>query len=244
MNDTEDLDSGHLCKPTQPDNQDAIWEYFQNEKPEPFSGAQPRLRSILRYMRPLQTILNIGVGSGIFEELALGLKLNVHSMDPSRRTIENLRAHLGLGERAQVGRCDRIPFPEGTFDAVVASEVLEHLHEEGMTTALDEIVRVLRPNGLFIGTVPAREVLEEQIIVCPHCKGRFHRWGHQQSFSALSLRTILSKRFGNIDVKERYFVNWTRLNWKGRIEASLKLFLSRLGIHGSNENLLFLVRKQ
>jgi SAM-dependent methyltransferase len=46
----------------------------------------------------------------------------------------------------------RLPFPDGCFDCVVASEILEHLQDDHL--ALDEIDRVLRGDGVLAVSVP------------------------------------------------------------------------------------------
>ena len=50
------------------------------------------------------------------------------------------------------GDATRLPFADGSFDRVITSEVLEHIHAD--TVAIDEFVRVLRPGGTFAATVP------------------------------------------------------------------------------------------
>jgi SAM-dependent methyltransferase len=45
-----------------------------------------------------------------------------------------------------------LPFPDETFDAVVAGELLEHLGFP--QTLIDEVLRVLGPGGNFVGSVP------------------------------------------------------------------------------------------
>ena len=51
------------------------------------------------------------------------------------------------------GDATHLPFADGTFDGVVTSEVLEHVPDD--VGALAELVRVLRPGGVFAATVPS-----------------------------------------------------------------------------------------
>jgi SAM-dependent methyltransferase len=46
----------------------------------------------------------------------------------------------------------RLPFADGTFDRVIASEVLEHIPDD--VAAMRELARVLRPGGTMAVTVP------------------------------------------------------------------------------------------
>ena len=50
------------------------------------------------------------------------------------------------------GDATRLPFPDDTFDRVIASEVLEHIPDDA--AALAELVRVLQPGGTIAVTVP------------------------------------------------------------------------------------------
>lgn len=223
--------------------QEAIWEHFQNEGQDWFAGSRDRLRYLAGQLAGRARVLNIGVGDGTLEELAQAGGAHVFSLDPSERAIVALRARLGLGDRAQVGFAQAMPFGDGAFDAVVASEVFEHLTPDVLRRALFEVRRVLTPGGMLLGTVPAREQLADQTIVCPCCGEKFHRWGHQQSFTCESLREILSTSLRVESVREHYFAPWSVLNWKGRCACGLKALLSRVGIHGSDENIVFRAQK-
>jgi len=223
--------------------QEAIWEDFQNEGQDWFAGSRDRLRFLARQLRGRARVLNIGVGDGTLEELAQAGGARVFALDPSERAIVALRARLGLGDRAQVGYAQAMPFGDGAFDAVVASEVFEHLTPDVLRMALFEVHRVLAPGGMLLGTVPARERLADQTIVCPCCAAKFHRWGHQQSFTCESLREILSTSLRVESVREHYFAPWSVLNWKGKCACGLKALLSRVGIHGSEENIVFRAHK-
>jgi len=131
----------------------------------------------------------------------------------------------------------------GFFDAVVISEVLEHLDPDTCRRALDEIRRILRVGGRLIGSVPFAENLDEQQVICPSCATRFHRWGHQQAFSIDDVRRLLASRFEVREVFARPFIHWPTLNLAGRAMGFLKLATVRLGRHGSNESIVFVAEK-
>jgi SAM-dependent methyltransferase len=220
-------------------DQDRIWDYYQNEGRAGFAGTDARLLYLVRQLRPGTRVLNIGIGGGLFEEAALRRGLEVYSLDPSARAIESLQQRLGLGDRARVGYGQAMPFDAGMFDAVVASEVLEHLTDPVLAGTLTEIDRVLRSGGQLLGTVPADEDLQAQVVICPDCGSAFHRWGHVQSFSTERMRTLLSRTSDVQEVVVRHFVSWSTLNWKGRIEAAVRQLLWSFGVRGGNPNLLF-----
>lgn len=224
-------------------NQDQIWDYYQNEMPEIFEGSRSRIYYLACRICPAGKVLNIGVGTGIFEEIGRDKGLDIYSLDPNPRSIETLRARLKLGTKAQVGYIQSIPFPSDFFDAVVVSEVFEHLSDEVLKEGLAEIKHVLVRGGRVIGTVPARENLRAQIVVCPECGNRFHGRGHLQSFDLARMRALLLSYFQVEDLLERLFVTWPLLSWKGKIHELAKLLLHRIGIHGSNENIVFIAKK-
>jgi SAM-dependent methyltransferase len=56
-------------------------------------------------------------------------------------------------EFRKIDSTGRLPFADDTFDLVISFDVLEHA--EDIKGSLDEIRRVLRPGGSFVGFVPA-----------------------------------------------------------------------------------------
>ncbi len=67
-------------------------------------------------------------------------------------------------------RCDikSLPFATSSFDIVHSSHVLEHMDRDDIDTALDEWIRVLKPDGEFRLVVPnlewaAKKVIEDKI---------------------------------------------------------------------------------
>jgi len=224
-------------------SQSLIWDYYQNEAPEVFAGSVARLRYLGKKVRSGDKILNIGVGAEIFEEMAIKQGLDVYSLDPSEHAIESLRQRFGMAQKAKVGFSQHIPFPDRWFDAVVISEVIENLSDEVIEDTLKEISLVLFFVGHIIGTVPAPENLKQQVVVCPSCGKRFHRWGHVQTFDTDRIRKLLSRYFTIEKIIERPFFNWKSLNWKGKIYGLTRMLLYYSGVHGSNENIVFIATR-
>jgi SAM-dependent methyltransferase len=107
---------------------------------------------LLRFLRPGMRVLDVGCGAGsitlgLAEAVAPGEMVGV-DLQPSQ--VEQARA-LGAvrgvrNVRFEVADVYRLPFPDGSFDAVFAHAVLMHLREP--VRALVEVRRVLRPGGI------------------------------------------------------------------------------------------------
>jgi SAM-dependent methyltransferase len=212
-------------------NQERIWSYFQNEGCASFAAAGPRIESIARRLGRLLTdprplVLNIGVGGGHFERAALNCGWEVHALDPDPVAIERLASQ---GIHGHVGTIEAIPLADGSIDATVVSEVLEHLSETQRRNGLLQIARVLRPGGWLVGTVPYREELSAGEVVCPECGCRFHRWGHQVSFDRKSLRGELAKHFTVRRLLPWAFVTFADRGFSGKIKSLARLILARCG---------------
>ncbi|QDT05884.1 hypothetical protein K227x_42890 [Rubripirellula lacrimiformis] len=76
-----------------------------------------------------------------------------------------------------------IPIPDNSFDTVICSDVLEHLHTPHIT--IQEITRVLRPGGKLFLNVPFLYGLHEQ----PHDYHRYTRFAleHQAAVNGLEM---------------------------------------------------------
>ncbi|MDA3798790.1 MAG: class I SAM-dependent methyltransferase [Kiritimatiellae bacterium] len=58
----------------------------------------------------------------------------------------------------------KIPFPDATFDKIFSISVLEHIPNNGDNLALKEMLRVLKPTGTIVITLPVyKEHIEEWI---------------------------------------------------------------------------------
>ena len=228
-------------------DQRRIWHYFQNERPESFEGAAPRLDAVAKVVARLArkqgwnrpAVLNIGIGNGYFEESIQRRGGISYSLDPDAGTVERLRQR---NLNAEVGRIDAIPFASGMFNAVVVSEVLEHLEDSERRLGLREIVRVLKPSGFIVGTLPHDEDLSMGMCVCPQCGHYFHRWGHTTSFTRESIRSLLSLHFDVIFVARTAFVRLRNRPLLGKLSGMVRSLLAKAGYQFAEPRIFFAAR--
>lgn len=98
-------------------------------------------------------VLDIGCGQGFYLPLyaELGLVATGVELDPIPRAEAEKKA-AALGFTILDAPAEHLPVPDAHFDAVVMSEVLEHLADPA--PALAGVARVLKPGGLLLATVP------------------------------------------------------------------------------------------
>ncbi len=92
-------------------------------------------------------VLDVGTGEGQIARLAAreGASLVV-GVDPTIAQLQ-LAHERGGGANYARANADALPFPDGTFDAVVVCLVFEHIADH--EPAIAEIARVLEPGGRF-----------------------------------------------------------------------------------------------
>jgi len=115
-----------------------------------FAGI-PRLRKLAKQISrlPPGRLLDIGCGDGGFSEQFLSLGWKVFGIDLETGQLEEARLK-GIQAKG-CNLMDGIPFPDGSFTAVAAGEVIEHLVDTDRL--LEEAYRVLEPGGfLFLTT--------------------------------------------------------------------------------------------
>ncbi|MBA3604757.1 MAG: class I SAM-dependent methyltransferase [Acidimicrobiia bacterium] len=151
-------------------------------------------------LRPASRVLDVGTGFGrhAFELARRGHRVVALDVAPGEvvATNDTFTAMIAASEIAAANhlatmRADatRLPFADGAFDAVITSEVLEHIPAD--TAALAEMVRVLRPGGVFAATVPSW--LPETInwMLSEEYHAPIAVGGHVRIYSATELRAKL-----------------------------------------------------
>jgi len=158
-------------------------------------------------------VLNIGAGDARLEGMLLDKGYDVHLIDPSESIVDFVRDKYGLDKtKVQCGWSQDIPFADDRFDFVIMSEVVEHLDDGVMRSTFDEVRRVLKTGGYFLGTVPDNEDLSANTYRCLRCGKTSHRVGHERSFTAPALRQTLQDRFEDVQVVS---FRGMYMNWKG-----------------------------
>lgn len=103
-------------------------------------------------------LLDYGFGGGADFLHFCRKGFDVSGVEISTHAIENLNnklTDLGLRPDLKLLTDGTIPYPDESFDVVVAWQVLIYNDWPGFRFAMKEINRVLRPGGIFLGTMGA-----------------------------------------------------------------------------------------
>jgi ubiquinone/menaquinone biosynthesis C-methylase UbiE len=181
-------------------------------------------------------VLDVGCGDGRHMHAAaeetdvdvVGVDLDTDRLRSARADYEQYVAgeHDGAFEVAAADALG-LPFPDGAFDAVVCSEVLEHVPD--YESAIDELERVLAPGGVLAVSFP-RYGPER---VCWALSEAYHQTpgGHVRIFCRATVKKALSDR--GLDFEGRAFAHalhapywWLKCLWWERRDEDQPLPLA------------------
>ncbi|MDO8340706.1 MAG: class I SAM-dependent methyltransferase, partial [Candidatus Woesebacteria bacterium] len=137
-------------------------------------------------------LLDVGFGYGFIEELItnFNLKISLYGIDISDFAVNSAKNKFkGIFKKANIYK---IPYNNNSFDCVLALDILEHLEPAKIQTALLEIKRVLKGDGLFIVSVPLNESRKDKSLN-----------GHLRNYNAITIRRELTRSGFGI-YKEKY----------------------------------------
>jgi len=155
-----------------------------------FRGKAAIAEMALTHWASGKRVLDIGCGTGAFSKRLADKDYEVTSLDSSPLALEYCRkrglAHVVAGDAVA------LPFPDNSFDTVIALDILEHLDDDRAAAA--EWMRVLTPGGTLFVTVPALSLLWGPQDVKLH---------HRRRYTASDLRDALGE-VANVE-KVSYF---------------------------------------
>jgi GT2 family glycosyltransferase/SAM-dependent methyltransferase len=106
-------------------------------------------------------VLDLGSGEGFGSAILSDTAAHVTGIDLDERTVEHSRLNYSARNlRFDVGTAlDLSRYEDGSFGAVVAFEIIEHVHEQDRVLA--EVARVLEGDGILIMSTPDRRAYSE-----------------------------------------------------------------------------------
>ncbi|MCW2591068.1 MAG: Methyltransferase type 11 [Mycobacterium sp.] len=147
------------------------------------------------------SVIDVGCGAGrhSFEAFRRGADVVAFDMDAAELNDVDaiLQAMQDQGEAPASAKAEAVkgdaldlPYEDGSFDCVIASEILEHVPQDDR--AIEELVRVLRPGGRLAVTVP--RWLPEKI--CWMLSDEYHanEGGHIRIYRANELHDKIAAR--------------------------------------------------
>ncbi len=138
-------------------------------------------------------VLDLGCGEGYGADLLADSAAEVVALDLAPEAIYHARLKYHRPNLCfDYGDVYALPYGDGSFDAVVSLQVLEHLHEPNRY--MQEIVRVLRPGGKACLATPNRLIISpgQDHPVCP-----FHIF----EFDAEQFIEYCRRFFSEVDVQ-------------------------------------------
>lgn len=146
-----------------------------------FEGRRAVIRALLARvgLTPGLRVLDAGCGTGrnMLEFAALG---TVEGVDASPDAIEFCRRR-GVPAVRQ-SEIESLPFDAGSFDLILATDVIEHLRDD--RAALNELRRVAASGGRLLATVPAYQWLWSRHDVAHHHFRRYTLRGLRERLAA------------------------------------------------------------
>lgn len=146
-------------------------KYDQEASATGWLGPEIAFGLACKYIKPGQTILDIGIGTGLGAILFHKAGLNVFGMDISDEMLAACRSKgFATDLRKHDLRTTPYPYEEASIDHVVCVGVFNFF--DNLNQIFNEVGRILRNNGVFVFVVGSRNSNEKpEVIVGPEHTG-------------------------------------------------------------------------
>lgn len=175
-----------------------------------YAGKRRLVQAWLHRVRPPRAddvLLDCGAGTGLFaEEMAAQCRVLV--LDDHEEALVRLRARFRPEQILSLSG-DAVPLPEASLDFVTALDVLEHVPDDA--AVVRGFLRLLKPGGVAVVTVPASRALWSDWDVGLHHYRRYSRRELRALFAAEGWE-IAYVNYTNVAV---YPAVWLARKWRG-----------------------------
>lgn len=198
--------------------------------------------SLSRWIRGAHTVLDFGCGPGFLIPHLAALGKDVTATDHSKAAAEAANREFGSvpGFRGAVAIGDLLAAGR-RFDAIVSTEVIEHLGEEALGTFLAALRALAAPGATVIVTTPNDEDLDAAEVFCPRCDQTFHRYQHLRSWTAASLSAVLASV--GFDIVASYTTDFSKRSTRNVIGTLKGIFKRALGRPEKRPHLVCVARR-
>ncbi len=107
-------------------------------------------------------VLNIGCGFGWFEYNFQNEVKELFSIEPTEESLSTVKNNIHLMGNTvhfMIGSAIDLPFEDNFFDTVVSWDVIEHIPVKTENKMLEEISRVLKPEGVASISTPYKHLI-------------------------------------------------------------------------------------
>jgi len=159
-------------------------------------------------------ILDVGCADGIFTQVILkkSKAKKIVGIDVMKNSVDWANKHWKRNKKMKfvVADVHKLPFKAGSFDAVFALEVLEHIFKPA--EVLKEIKRVMKKGGYGVFLVPSESILFKIVWFLWRFSGRMiWKDTHVQEFSNSSLVELCRKSGFIIERDEKFMLGMLHL---------------------------------
>jgi len=122
----------------------------------------------------IKDVVDVGCGLGRHTVMLARMGFNASAFDLSQLAVEKTNAWLNeQGLKAAVVTADmlQMPYPDSSFDAMLATHVISHANSQTVKQALAEMHRVLRKDGEDYLTFTSKQSDDFRNDSFPHYKG-------------------------------------------------------------------------